>query len=112
MEPAISACAQSLERLGDENPAVTMLTTTRNGAVARAVPVRTCKPLRAFPRDLRVRYDYLVIPAHVLTAAALLFLPLVTAACPTGWTPSHANAAWGPRCFVVPHERSVWLTTC
>ena len=41
MEPAISACAQSLERLGDENPAVTMLTTTRNGAVARAVPVRT-----------------------------------------------------------------------
>ena len=72
----ISACVQSLERFGDDNPAVTMLTTMRNGAVVEhAVPVRTCKPLLAFPRD------YLVIPARVLTAAALLFLPLVTAAC-------------------------------
>ena len=109
---AVAACAQSLERLGDENPAVTMLTTTRNGAVENAVPGRTCTPLRVSPRDLRVRHDYLVIPARVLTAAALLFLPLVTAACQTGWTPSHANAAWGPRCFVVPHERSTSLFRC
>eukprot|EP00964_Phaeocystis_antarctica_P112711 scaffold76838_cov67-Phaeocystis_antarctica.AAC.1 len=117
---AVAACAQSLERLGDENPAVTMLTTTtRNGAVGlpcgcaqHAVRVRTCKPLRVFPRGLRLRHDSLVIPARVLTAAALLFLPLVTATCPTGWTPSHANAAWGPRCFLVPHERSTSLFRC
>ena len=66
---AVSACAQSLERLGDDNPAVTMLTT-----VEHAVPVRTCKPLRVFPPSLRVWHDYLVSPARVLTAA-LLFLP-------------------------------------
>ena len=70
-----------LSIVGNGPPAVTMLTTTRNSAVEHAEPVRTCKPLRAFPRDLRVRHDSPVIPARVLTAAALLFLPLVTAAC-------------------------------
>ena len=39
-KPAVSACAQSLERLGDDNPAVTMLTT-----VEHAVLVRRCKQL-------------------------------------------------------------------
>ena len=56
-KPGVPACAQSLEQLGDENPAVTMVTTTRNGAVEHAEPVRTCKPVLAFPRDLRVRPD-------------------------------------------------------
>ena len=64
-KPGVPACAQSLEQLGDENPAVTMVTTTRNGAVEHAVPVRTCKPLLAFPRDLRVRHDHLRIRANV-----------------------------------------------
>ena len=90
---AVSACAQSLERLGDDNPAVTMLTT-----VEHAVPVRTCKPLR---------HDYLVSPARVLTAA-LLFLPPATAACPDGWTPSPVSAS----CFKVPPERSTSLFRC
>ena len=64
-KPGVPACAQSLEQLGDENPAVTMVTTTRNGAVEHAEPVRTCKPLLAFPRDLRVR----PVPAHFLSSS-------------------------------------------
>ena len=102
-KPAVSACAQpSLERLGDDNPAVIMLTT-----VEHAVPVWTCKPLRVFPPGLRVRHDYLVTPARVLTAA-LLFLPLAATACPTGWTPSPASTT----CFLVPPERSTSLFRC
>ena len=104
-KPAVSACAQSsLERLGDDNPAVTMLTT-----VEHAAPVRRCKPLRVFPPGLRnrVRHDYLVTPARVLTAA-LLFLPLAATACPTGWTPSPVSTT----CFLVPPERSTSLFRC
>eukprot|EP00964_Phaeocystis_antarctica_P076999 scaffold47696_cov72-Phaeocystis_antarctica.AAC.4 len=107
-KPAVPACARSLERLGDESPAVTMLTTTRNGAVEHhAVPVHTCKPLCVFPRDLRVCHACLVNPARVLTAT-LLFLPLAAAACPTGWTPSPVSAT----CFIVPPERSTSLFRC
>ena len=53
------------------------------------------------------------IAARVLTATAILFLPAAaTGACPTGWTPSPANAAWGPRCFLVPPERSTSFFRC
>ena len=49
--------------------------------------------------------------ARVLTVS-ILFLPLAATACPTGWTPSPASAAWGPRCFLVPPERSTSLFRC
>ena len=53
------------------------------------------------------------IGARVLMATAVLFLPAAaTGACPPGWTPSPANAAWGPRCFFVPPERSTSLSRC
>ena len=44
--------------------------------------------------------------------ALVLFLPPAAAACPTGWTPSPTNAAWGPRCYLVPPERSTSLSRC
>eukprot|EP00964_Phaeocystis_antarctica_P002587 scaffold1354_cov58-Phaeocystis_antarctica.AAC.1 len=50
--------------------------------------------------------------ARVLTATALLFLPPAATACPPGWTPSPTSAAWGPRCYVVPPERSTSLFRC
>ena len=54
------------------------------------------------------------IDARVLTAT-LLFLPSAATAqqaCPAGWTASPANAAWGPRCYFVPPERSTSLFRC
>eukprot|EP00964_Phaeocystis_antarctica_P158521 scaffold129205_cov78-Phaeocystis_antarctica.AAC.1 len=42
------------------------------------------------------------IGARVLTATAILSLPLAATACPAGWTPSPAGAS----CFLVPPERS------
>ena len=44
--------------------------------------------------------------------ALVFFLPPAAAACPTGWTPSPTNAAWGPRCYLVPPERSTSLSRC
>ena len=41
---------QWLERFGDETPAVTMLTTTPNDALAHAELVHTYEPPRALPR--------------------------------------------------------------
>eukprot|EP00964_Phaeocystis_antarctica_P120735 scaffold84472_cov60-Phaeocystis_antarctica.AAC.1 len=104
-KPAVSVCASSFERLGDDNPAMIMLTPTRHGTV---VPVRTCKLLRVFPRGLRVRNDYFVSPARVLTAVLCFLPPASPAACPTGWTPSPASA----NCFLVPPERSTSLFRC
>jgi hypothetical protein len=55
------------------------------------------------------------IDARVLTATLLLVLPSAATAqqaCPTGWFPSPANAAWGPRCYLVPPERSTSLFRC
>ena len=54
------------------------------------------------------------IGTRLLTAiTATLSLPLAaTSACPTGWTPSPANAAWGPRCYLVPPERSTSFFRC
>jgi hypothetical protein len=55
------------------------------------------------------------IDARVLTATLLLFLRSAATAqqaCPTGWIPSPANAAWGPRCYFVPPERSTSLFRC
>ena len=42
----------------------------------------------------------------------LLFLPLTATACPAGWTPSPTSATWGPRCYLVPPERSTSLFRC
>ena len=43
----------------------------------------------------------------------LLFLPAAAAtACPADWTPSPTRAAWGPRCYLVPPERSTSLSRC
>ena len=43
----------------------------------------------------------------------VLFLPAAAAtACPADWTPSPARAAWGPRCYLVPPERSTSLSRC
>ena len=50
-------------------------------------------------------------PARVLSAA-LLFLPLAATACPIGWTPSPTNATWGPRCHLIPPERSTSFFRC
>ena len=52
------------------------------------------------------------ISARLLTATATLFLPPAATACPTGWTPSPANATWGPRCYLVPPERSTSFFRC
>ena len=99
-------CAQPIERFGDENPALTTPTTTRMvGKVEHASRrARMRRPLRV-PRGLRVFHDLIVIPARVRTAA-LLFLPLTATTCPIGWTPSPTSATWGPRCYLVPPERS------
>ena len=42
----------------------------------------------------------------------LLFLPAAATACPAGWTPSPTSATWGPRCYLVPPERSTSLFRC
>ena len=43
----------------------------------------------------------------------LLLLPAAAAtACPIGWTPSPTSATWGPRCYLVPHQRSTSLFRC
>ena len=68
------------------------------------------RPLRV-PRGLRVFHDLIVIPARVRTAA-LLFLSFTATACPIGWTPSPTSAARGPRCYLVPRERSTSLFRC
>ena len=108
----IPACAQPLERFGDNDLAVTKLTTARIRKAEHASRrSRTRKPVRAFPHDLRACHDYIVTPARGLTAA-LLFLPLATTACPIGWTPSPTSATWGSRCFLVPPERSASLFRC
>ena len=52
------------------------------------------------------------ISSRLLTATTALFLPPAATACPTGWTPSPANATWGPRCYLVPPERSTSLFRC
>jgi len=57
------------------------------------------------------------IDARMLTATLLiLFLPSAATAhqaCPTNWNwTSPANAAWGPRCYFVPPERSTSLFRC
>ena len=105
-------CAQPIERFGDDNPALTMPTTTRMvGKVEHASRrARIRRPLRV-PRGLRVFHDLIVIPARVRTAA-LLFLPLTATACPIGWTPSPTSATRGPRCYLVPPERSTSLFRC
>ena len=57
----------------------------------------------------------MTIGVPVLTVTAILFLPPAAATpqqCPTGWTPSPANAAWGLRCYLVPPERSTSLFRC
>ena len=79
----IPACAQPLERFGDNDLAVTKLTTAaRIRKVEHASRrARTRKPVRAFSHALRACHDYIVTPARVLTAA-LLFLPLAATACP------------------------------
>ena len=113
----IPACAQPLERFGDNDLAVTKLTTAaRIRKVEHASRrARTRKPVRAFSHALRACHDYIVTPARVLTAA-LLFLPLATTACPIGWTPPPTNATWGPRCYLIPlpsalpHSSAAW--TC
>ena len=47
------------------------------------------------------------------SATTLLFLPAAAAtACPADWTPSPTNAKWGPRCYLVPPERSTSLFRC
>ena len=51
VKPAALARGQLTERFGDETPAVTMLTTTPNDALAHAEPVQTYEPPRAVPRD-------------------------------------------------------------
>ena len=48
--PAALVRSQLLERVGDEAPAVTMLTTTPNDALAHAELVHTYEPPRAVPR--------------------------------------------------------------
>ena len=105
-------CAQPIERFGDDNPALTMPTTTRMvGKVEHASRrARMRRPLRV-PRGLRVFHDLIVIPARVRTAA-LLFLPLTATACPAGWTPSPTSTTWGLRCYLVPPERSTSLFHC
>ena len=48
-----------------------------------------------------------------MLALVLVVLPPAAApTCPAGWTPSPVNAAWGPRCFLVPPERSTSLFRC
>ena len=108
----VPACAQPIERFGDDNTAVTMPTTTRTNKVEHASRhARTCKSVRAFPPGLRACHDPVVTPACVLSAA-LLFLPLAATACPIGWTPPPTNATWGPRCYLIPPERSTSLFRC
>ena len=48
----------------------------------------------------------------VLLVSILAVPPASPAVCPAGWTPSPANAAWGPRCYLVPPERSTSLFRC
>ena len=48
--PAALVRGQLLERFGDESPAVTMLTTSPNDALAHAELVHTYEPPRAVPR--------------------------------------------------------------
>ena len=48
--PAALVRGQLLELVGDETPAVTMLTTTPNDALAHAELVHTYEPPRAVPR--------------------------------------------------------------
>ena len=108
----IPACAQPLARFGDNDLAATKLTTARIRKAEHASRrSRTRKPVRAFPHDLRACHDYIVTPARGLTAA-LLFLPLATTACPIGWTPPPTNATWGPRCYLIPPERTTSLFRC
>ena len=108
----VPACAQPIERFGDDNTSVTMPTTTRTNKVEHASRrARTCKSVRAFPFGLRTCHDPVVTPARVLSAA-LLFLPLAATACPIGWAPSPTNATWGPRCYLIPPERSDSLFRC
>ena len=48
-----------------------------------------------------------------ISAATLLFLPAAAATtCPPDWTPSPTSATWGPRCYLVPPERSTSLFRC
>ena len=78
----VPACAQPIERFGDDNTAVTMPTTTCTNKVEHASRhARTCKSVRAFPLGLRACHDPVVTPARVLSAA-ILFLPLAATACP------------------------------
>ena len=109
----LPACDQPIERFADENTSVTIPTTTiRTNKVEHASRcTRARKPVRALPHCLYARYDYIVTPAGVLSAA-LLFLPLAALACPIGWTPSPTNATWGPRCYLIPPERSTSLFRC
>ena len=108
----VPACAQPIERFGDDNTAVTMPTTTCTNKVEHASRhARTCKSVRAFSLGLRACHDPVVTPARVLSAA-LLFLPLAATTCPIGWAPSPTNATWGPRCYLIPPERSTSLFRC
>ena len=47
-----------------------------------------------------------------MLALFLVLPPAAAPTCPAGWTPSPPNAAWGPRCFLVPPERSTSLSHC
>ena len=111
MKP-VPACAQPLERFAEDNPTVTRRTTTRGKVEHASRCARTRNPARAFPHELRVSRDCIATPARALMTA-LLFLPAAAAtACPIGWTPSPTSATWGPRCYLVPPERSTSLFRC
>ena len=48
-----------------------------------------------------------------ISATTLVFLPAAAAtACPISWKPSPTSATWGPRCYLVPPERSTSLFRC
>ena len=79
----LPACAQPIERFGDDSTMVTMPTTTRTGSVEHASRrARARKPVRALLNCLCACHDYIVTPARVFSVVALLFLPLVATACP------------------------------
>ena len=94
----LPACDQPIKRFGDDNTSVTIPTTTiRTNKVERASRcTRARKPVRALPHCLCARYDYIVTPAGVLSAA-LLSLPLAATACPIGWTPCRRPTPLGAR---------------
>ena len=74
---------------------------------ATGLHVVRCSNLASYRRPT----EHIGHGARMLTHA-LLFLPLAATACPIGWTPSPTSATWGPRCYLVPPERSTSLFRC